>query len=694
MKTKFFFPIVALATMAAMTGCDENSWNNDYLDGYDDTVNRTQEEAVEYTFTSANYKSIASNTTNKELAEKNGVSAELAAVGSKGCFNEKVSARDYIPAFLNSTSNPFYTLSDGSSIKITYKTESGLPECVYDAPAAELLTVDEEFYQEVWGSDEDYVNAFAPSHPASKSLPYFLTDRYDDAEAGAYAIVTYAQSEQEPVFGNTGGGDTPEPWAMSSVVGTIVPDQEVEIKGVVTGACGSGFTLTDKTGTIFVYMGSGFDPATYAVGTQINLTGSSTSYKNNLQIATGAVIEVVGSQEYKYPAPVIYDAASLDATLSRPANVTAVYCQMTGTVAVSGNNINIVLSDEATAKGSVYYATDEQKALLADGEVFTVTGWYVSISGSRYCNIVVTDLTKGAKAAASRVVKAPAVEVPVTDYCAVYSFDGSKWSVPANFAVLNPGDYVDMGQRSNLTPAQAKQYLPVYLSQKYPYASADDVRYVLYKCYSSGSTNYACSMYTFDGTTWNLSDGITEETGQFVRNHGKWIYNPDVTITLPAGRGQAFSATYYQACTDWVFENICVPLGDTDIKSGKFYVTSYGNNEYYSGTSAYQNNVDLRAGSARSQYPAGWEGYTDEEIVETEKSRFCLQVLPAVLSKMHADATPIDGLELHYYVNFSSYNGSATNSHQVTYKVTAPGTFEFVECNWWEDGQPVMGINK
>ncbi len=691
MKTKFFLPIAAVVAMAAMTGCDENSWNKEYLDGFDSNITPEQKETVDYTLTNNDYKAISSNSENKALAESQDASAELASLGTKFCFNEKITAREYIPAYLNSSSSPFFTLTDGSAIKMTYKVQNGLPESVYDAAAAHLYTVSEDDYMEAWGSEDNYIDAYAPSHPASKSIPAILKDYYDDAEPGEYAIVSYNEASQEPVFGNVGGGDnpTPPPFELSNVIANIAPGDDVDINGVVTGSCTSGFTLTDASATIFVYMGSGFDEKTYAVGTQVHLVGSATSFKDNLQIATGAEIEVVGSQEYTYPTPQVYDAATLDAVLSRPANVPAIYCTMTGKVAVSGNNINIVLSDEATAKGSIYYATESQKAALEDGSTVTVTGWFISISGGKYCNVVVTSIAQGAaKARGRRVIKAPAVEVPVQQVNAVYKYEGGKWSVPADFSVLSPADYTAMGRRSDLTPALAKEYLPKYLASKLPYATSGAERYVLYLCYANGATAYACDMYTFDGSKWNLFDGVVDETSQFVRSQGKWMYDPNVTITLPAGKGQELSTLYYQACVDWVYENICVPLGDTSIKSGKFYVTSYGNNEYYSGTSAYQGNVDLRAGSARSQYPAGWEGYTDEQIVETEKRRFTHEVLPAVLSKLNAEAAPVPGLDVYYTINFSAYDGAATTPYVVKYKVTAPATFEFVECSWYPDGKP------
>ena len=56
------------------------------------------------------------------------------------------------------------------------------------------------------------------------------------------------------------------------------------------------------------------------------------------------------------------------------------------------------------------------------------------------------------------------------------------------------------------------------------------------------------------------------------------------------------STLYYQTCVDWVKAQI-------DDKTGATYVTSYGNNEYYSGTSAYQGNVDLRAASTARSMP-------------------------------------------------------------------------------------------
>ncbi len=237
-----------------------------------------------------------------------------------------------------------------------------------------------------------------------------------------------------------------------------------------------------------------------------------------------------------------------------------------------------------------------------------------------------------------------------------------------------------MGLNGSLSQPDA--YLPTFLKLKYPYAKADDVKYVLY--YNSG---YACAEYNFNGSEWIRFNGVETETSQFVRAGGKWMFDPNVTINLPYGKGQTASAPFYQACVDWVYENKCVPLGDTSIKSGKFWVTSYGNNDYYCGTSSYQNNVDLRAASARAQYSAGWEGYTDEEIVATMEERCDREVFPAVLSQFYPDAKPIDGLQVVYTINFYAYALTPAGNYRTLpcvakYEVTGVGQFTYLESQW------------
>ena len=681
MKKTIYLPLLAIGAMAALTGCDENAWN-DHLDGFDSTFAPTEVKTIEYTLTDADYAAIASNKQNKALAEQNDASQALAALSGNKYFTEKITAAEYVPAFLGSTA-PYMMYTDGSSIRLTYNISVGLPEEVTESAGAWNLSVSEEFYKTaVWESDENYIVGFAPEKPASRYLPAAIQASIGaDAQEGKYAIISYLEAEQNPIFGNVGGGDEPPSgFQMSDVLGDIAAGDGATVDGVVGGACGAGFVLTDLGGSIFVYMGGGYDPTTYPVGTQLHLEGEATSFKGNLQIAQGAMIDKVGTQEYTFPAATVYDGAALDAALTRPADQLAIYASISGKVVVSGNNINIEVAGAETAKGSIYYATDAQREKLTDGTYVEVTGWFISISGSRYCNFVVDHLnflTNAPAKAGSRGLAAP---VSTVEKNAVYRYDGSRWVVPENFVILNPADYTAMGLNGSLSQPDA--YLPTFLKLKYPYAKADDVKYVLY--YNSG---YACAEYNFNGSEWIRFNGVETETSQFVRAGGKWMFDPNVTINLPYGKGQTASAPFYQACVDWVYENKCVPLGDTSIKSGKFWVTSYGNNDYYCGTSSYQNNVDLRAASARAQNSAGWEGYTDEEIVATMEERCDREVFPAVLSQFYPDAKPIDGLQVVYTINFYAYALTPAGNYRTLpcvakYEVTGVGQFTYLESQW------------
>lgn len=686
MKTSIYLKsFLALATACSLTACDENAWN-DHLDGFEDKDDLpiANVQTIEYTLTDADYAAIASNATNKALAGEDGAKA-LAAVSTRKAFSEAIPAKDYVPAFFASASFPYFTLTDGSSVKLTYNVAQNLPAYLDEAAAAQQYTVSEDDYMNmVWESDEDYLEGFSPSKPASKFLPAILADELD-ANDGVYAVVTYKEAAQDPVFG---GSSEPTPgFELSSTIGSAAKGGTLQAKAIVTAICRQGYIVTDKSGSILVYMGSAFDASSVAIGQQLELDGTVGAYNKGLQLVgnvaeTPLSVNIIGQQAYTYPAPKVMSGADVDQAITRTTDELAEFVQIKGKASVSGNFYNIIIDGAEKAQGSLYQGTDAQKALISDGAEVTLEGYYISISGGRYFNMVVTKVNGKAAAPARANVNAKGAKATMatTEHYALYNYNGSKWSVPANFVVVQPADYTAMGQ-SYKNLSKPAQYLPTFLKTNFPYAMEGDVKNVVYNYYANSATTLACDQYMFNGTEWVINNGIVSETAQFVRTGGKWMYDPCVTITLPAGRNVEISSKYYQACVNWVFENICKPLGDTDIKSGKFYVSSYGNNEYYCGTSAYQSNIDLRPDKAREQYAAGYEGMTDEQIVALEKERFMNEVMPGALATLHPDAKPIDGIDVIYTINFAVYTGS-TAEYTARFKVVAPGKFEPIDCTW------------
>lgn len=679
MKTKLLYSALIASCLVALSSCDPNDWN-DKLDGFDGDKGITNKQMIAYTFTDADYTNLAANSANIKQAGDT-LSKELKAVGTQHYFTDKITARDYIPNFLSDSDFAYFTLSDGSSINITYRVAGNVPEEVTNFGAASEYTVTETDYQDAWGSEKDYIEAFSPIVSAQKHIPSILSVEYSDAKKGDMVIVNYKQTETEPSFG--GSGNDPAPgYEMTSALGSVAVGSNVTVKGLVTAICGRGFILTDNSGSILVYYASGFDATAYKVGDQVDVTGEVSAYNKGFQITgTTATVTVTGNQAYSYPSAKVLDGKACDALLGITDNQLAVFAQFTGKVTISGNFYNFTIDGAETAIGSLYQATDEQKALFENDKTYTVTGYFTSISGGKYVNFVPTAAVE-AKATKSRRALRAATAVTSKSVSAVYAFDGNNWKANTSINLLQAADYTAMGMKYfNLE--KPDEYLPTYLTVNFPYAKAGDTKLVAYKYYASSKTSLVCDQYTFNGSLWQKTNGVTEESAQFVRTNGKWMYDPNVEITLPGGKGVEISTKYYQACVDWVYEHIDKPLGSTGLKDGNFYISKYGNNEYYCGTSAYQGNVDLRPAKAKEQYPAGYEGMTDEQIETLMMDRFCKEVLPGALATLHADAAPVAGLEVVYTINFAVYNNATTN-HTVRYKVTAPGTFEFIDCTWYE----------
>ena len=680
---KYIKNSILIASCAIVfAACDDNAWNNK-LDGFEEG-GISDKRAIEYTLTDADYAAIAANPVNQALAGED-KAASLKAVGTNHYFNPDITPRDYVPAFLDSNKFPYFTLDNGSSVKITYKTVTDLPEEIAAIASDKVYDyeVSEDDYKFIWGDEEKYVESFAPSKPAAQGVVRILNEQFPDAEEGEYYIVRYKNSAQEPVFGSS----EPEPdFHMTDVISSLSKGDNTEIQGVVTGLTSRGYILTDKSGSILVYVANGFDPSTHAIGTQMKVSGNVGAYNYGLQIdGTSMIEEVKGSQSYTYPAPTVYSSADVAEANTRTTDEIARYCQITGKTSVSGSYYNIIFDDNESVQGSVYYPSDAIKAKIVDGEVQTFTGYFIAISSKgKYFNMVVTDVKTPNVSSPKAAPRAASVVIPTTTENCVCYFDGKTWKLQTKFQCLNPDDYKAMGQSyENLSAPE--NYLPTYLKLTHPYAKADDTQFVVYRYYNTGTktTTWRCDQYRFDGSEWVINNGVIEETAQFVRNAGHWMYDPNVTINLPAIRNDEFITAFYQACTNWVFENIDKPLGSTDIKSGMYYVTSYGNNEYYAGTSAYYNNVDLRPSKARDQYPDGWADMTDEEILAKMKEHCAYEVFPGALATLYPDAAPIEGLDVIYTINFVVFDG-ANHNYIIRYKVTAPATFTFLNCTWDE----------
>ncbi len=687
MKNSFKYTLLFAGCAALFSSCDENAWN-DKLDGFEEPPSYSKVETVSYTLTEADYKSIASNSTNKSLAEAAGEADALAAIGTNCSFATPEEARKYIPALLTDSSFPYFSMNNESSVKVTYNLASNQPEEVLTINnGVRTYTVSNADYQQAWGSEEDYIGGFAPALPAASNLPSILKSAIPDATAGEYVVVNYKEASTNPVFGNVGGSETPS-WEISSVLGSVSLDDVVEINGIVTAIDSRGFILTDATGSILCYQASGFDTNSVSIGSQITLNGTIGSYNKGYQIAiTSDSYTVEGEDEnYSYPTPVTVTGPDMDNAITRTDDALAQYVTFRGKASVSGNYYNFTLDGASSSQGSGYMVPNNIRELISDGETYTICGYFITISGGKYYNVVITSVD--GKTSKSIKHRAPAAEVPTESKTGIYYYNGSNWSVPNNTVVLQPADYAAMGRNADLSGTLPQELLPKYLGNKFPYAAEDEVKIVVYNYYANSESSYKAMEFIANAEgAWVQNTGATVD--QFTKQHGNWAYNPSVVVTLPYARNTEPSYSYYMACVDWVFNNISKPMGATVIDKTTPFIDYRGNAEFWSGASAYYGNVDVRAVTAKNNAPEGYEGYdglTDDEITALVKKRFCTETMKNALSALHPDAAPVDGMEVTYTINFTAYDGAA-HEETLVYVVTGQGEFSYKSCTWYADGE-------
>ena len=175
---------------------------------------------------------------------------------------------------------------------------------------------------------------------------------------------------------------------MTSVLGSAALGETYNVGGVVTAICARGIVVTDNSGSLFVYSAS-FPYTDYAIGDQVSFTGTVGEYGTGLQF-DGNAVEIVkwDNVAYTYPAPTTIDWAS---AVARSASERAYYTTMEGTLSISGDYYNVELGIE-NVQGSIYFATDEVKAKMANGQDVKLKGYFISVSGGKYANLIVTEV--------------------------------------------------------------------------------------------------------------------------------------------------------------------------------------------------------------------------------------------------------------------------------------------------------------
>lgn len=633
--------ITVLASLAVLAGCDD--YNEKYFGDLDLNSRPVDVKNIEYTLTDADYATISSNSTNVSLAKAEGTSKELGYVKTDLYLSQKITAAKYVPAFLSAK---WYGADKGSSVKVTYRVKGNLPEYLTPLNAAATYKVPAEEYEKVWGAAFPF---FSPTEPASKHVPEMLVSAFPEAKENDVVLVDYNVSENEPGGAVTALNENFEgKWTQTVYTAEIEGWNNVVTKGT------------------YAWSGRIYKNDCYIQASAFgHKAGESESYMITPRISVVKDMHL-SFDGYYYGA--VEEGGKLELLIAE--NLSDFTPEAVAAAKWTDISDAMTLESSTTTSGTFKNACNYDLSAYAGKKIYIAFRYWGNndtgaTTGIRLDNVVVKSEGNGSS------------EDSYTATTGLYRFNGTDWAVYTDAYALTKADFKSMGSNyDNFSSSMdANHYLPIFLKLKYPYAQADDTQAVAYKYYASSKTTVRADEYIYNGTEWVKNTAVETKADQFVYDGSRWNYDPSMVITLTAGKGQQLSSTYYQLITDYVWEHIDKPAGA--VKKGEGYVTSYENNEYYYGTSAYQNNLDFRPAAWKQQNNAAYGSMSDAELTDLMYKRVPEVFVPA-LETLYSDAKMIDGIDITYTIKFAIYNGTSTDYWKIVYKLVDTGKFEYV----------------
>lgn len=464
-----------------LASCSENTWNDHFLDGFEGGVNYESAVTGTYTLTADDYKAIsdlmsAQATTDAEKAEAKAIATNC-YFNKYGAFPASVA----LPPYLTTGSFPYYLASNGSQVDIAYAEVSEMPAELTALAGAETYTVSAADYAAAWGSETAFIRSYAPDSSPEANIPTALAAAYPDAAEGTYAVVTYNNATQNPMFGFP--EETPAAADLytasefkagkyllyaDGIVADIIDPTYADNKYsyfYTTEVTVSGETLSgfDVENNVFVFTETG-TPGQYYLGDDLGHYYYGSERYNNFYINSSAS----DTDDYKWT--------------------------------VSKNDDGSWTVTNVLAQKWIQYAAN-----------YSSWGAYNYENGA--CPVLYVP-----NAEASTPVEIALYTPASTTENAVYYYNGSKWAVADGVSVLNPADYEAMGASNNKL-SDPEIYLPIYLKNKLIYSQAGDQEYVVY------NTNKA-DLFVFDGSSWTLNNnGFENVVGRFVKANNAWSFN-------------------------------------------------------------------------------------------------------------------------------------------------------------------------
>lgn len=196
-------------------------------------------------------------------------------------------------------------------------------------------------------------------------------------KGAAYIYSLNGRTESEPA----GQVDTDK---ISEVVASQ-DGSEVTLKNVTVVATTTKSFLVKDTADDYLFI---FGTADCKEGDVITVKGSRATYSNMPQLTSPEVTKT-STTTVTHPSP-----EDITSSFDSFSSSTVKYVSYVGTLVQSGNYYNVNVDGATTNTGSILYPTQDLSAFISVPGV-TFTGYYVYTSGSKYINIILTDVKAG-----------------------------------------------------------------------------------------------------------------------------------------------------------------------------------------------------------------------------------------------------------------------------------------------------------
>jgi hypothetical protein len=450
-------------------------------------------------------------------------------------------------------------------------------------------------------------STFSPSNPPADFVPDFLKSKFADAADGTLEFVTYNYADTDPI--------APPPVLDEEFSGSLGSFTAVDVSGPKSWHAASYQTSE------YAYMsGYGSDNEDWLVSSAINLSGySHPSFQINQAInyvkGQWDQVQVLVSTDYSG------DVSS------------ATWKPLTINTLPTGGNWTFVTSEKvdlsAYAKKTIHIAF-KYLSTTSNAPAWEID--WVKVYG------VATTTAIGKQSVFYRLSSSGTWKPE----SGIYALSSNDYN-----AMGSPGKYDNFSSSDN-----PDNYIPEYLTQKYPYAQEGDQINVAYIYYSSG-THLRVDQYTFTSSMWTKYNPIVSEISQFLNNGTKWVFDPTVTFTM--------SSADYQLIVDAVKA------------THPTLVDPYGTQDYYYGSGAYYSDFDARISlrETGTYAQSDYDGLSDAEASTLIMQRIQEGIVVMLQAKFPNAVAQVSGIDVMYVVSYYIYqNDGSTAKFTSTFQCT------------------------